>query len=208
MASPINSLEWWNDYFQAQWEQNDGRAQTRHFMAQLVEHLPAREHRWISSAKRTILDWGCALGDGVDILQAAFPSCEVSGLDFSPVALQKATASYPNYSFLLAENGAIPFDYDVIVTSNCLEHYSLPFELAGRHVERARYLYIMMVPFDEPHPVHESHVQRFTIDSFPEQIGDFRKLWLTVFRPSPRYWNAPQAIVGYAGPDYPGHEIE
>jgi hypothetical protein len=40
MASSINSLEWWDSYFEAQWEQNHGREQTRHF--------------WTSRAPRSI----------------------------------------------------------------------------------------------------------------------------------------------------------
>ena len=200
----MNSIEWWNYYFETHWETNQGREQTRHFMSQLLRYLQMGEHRWMSSRSRTILDWGCAFGDGVDVLGAEFGSCEVSGLDFSQVAIEKAKAAYPNGHFLFAEDGAIPSDYDVIVTSNCLEHYSDPFELAARHIEHTRYLYIVMVPFEEPEPIHESHVQRFTFHSFPDEIGPFRKLSLTVFRPLPRYWNAPQAIVCYASADYPG----
>ena len=203
MASPVNSLEWWNCYFETQWEQNQGREQTRHFMSQLLQYLPSREHRWISSRTRTILDWGCALGDGVDVLQAEFTSCEISGLDFSRVAVEKAKAAYPQCCFLFADDGTIPSEYDVIVTSNCLEHFSDPFGVATRHTEHARYLYIVMVPFEEPEPIDATHVQRFTKHSFPEEIGIFRKLSLTVFRPLPRYWNAPQAIVCYASAAYP-----
>jgi Methyltransferase domain len=202
MAAPINSLEWWDSYFEAQWEHNHGREQTRHFMSELLNYLPAREYQWISSAKRTILDWGCALGEGVDVLHFAFPASEVSGLDFSRTAIDKARAAYPRHRFLWAEDGSIRSDYDVIVTSNCLEHFPDPFAVAARHVEHARYLYLVLVPFEEPVPMAPSHVQRFTAGSFPDQIGHFRKLSLTVFRPLPRFWDAPQSIVCYASPDY------
>ena len=46
------------------------------------------------------------------------------------------------------------------------------------------------------------YYERFTASSFPDQIGQFRKLSLTVFRPLPRFWDAPQSIVCYASPDY------
>jgi len=202
MAAPINSRGWWNCYFESQWEDNHGREQTRHFISLLVNYLPSKEHQWISRERRSVLDWGCALGDGVDVLRSAFPCCEISGLDFSQVAVEKARAAYPQYQFLLTDDGVIPSNYDVIVTSNCLEHYPQPFELAARHVEHSRYLYLVMVPFEEPEPKHESHVQRFTINSFPDEIGAFKKLSLTVFRPLPQYWNAPQALVCYGSPEY------
>lgn len=203
MASPINSLEWWNKFFEKQWEDNRGREQTRHFMSELVRYLPSREHRWLSSQTRTVLDWGCALGEGVDVLQAEFPDCEVTGLDFSPVAVEKARAAFPRHRFLHSEDGTIAAEYDVIVTSNCLEHYADPFELAARHIRHARSLYVAMVPFEEPEPIDDTHLRVFTLHSFPESIGVFRKLSVTVFRPLPRYWNAPQAIVCYAGAGYP-----
>jgi hypothetical protein len=202
MAAPINSLEWWDSYFEAQWEHNHGREQTRHFMTELLNYLSAREYNWIASARRTILDWGCALGEGVDVLQSAFPGSEVSGVDFSRAAIDKARASYPRHRFLWAEDGSIGSEYDVIVTSNCLEHFPNPFGVAARHVEHARYLYLVLVPFEEPEPMAPSHVQRFTAGSFPKQIGQFRKPSLTVFRPLPRFWDAPQSIVCYASRDY------
>ena len=202
MPSQMNSIEWWNDYFASQWEANHGRDQTRHFISKLLENLPAREYRWLSSEPRTILDWGCALGDGVDVLCSELPKCEVSGLDFSRTAIEKAEAFYPHHRFILAEDGAVSSDYDVIITSNCLEHYASPFDVAAQHVDRARYLYIAMVPFEEPEPIHESHIQRFTYESFPYQIGRFHCTSLTIFRPLPQYWNAPQAIACYASPEY------
>lgn len=202
MTPPINSLAWWNDYFVTQWETNQGRGQTRHFLNKLVEYLPARDHRWIASRPCSILDWGCALGDGVDVLRSEFPDAEVTGLDFSVTAIEKARAYYPQHRFTLAEDGVIESDYDVIVTSNCLEHYAAPFDIAAEHVRHARFLYIAMVPFEEPEPIHESHVQRFTAHSFPDRIGTFDKRSLTIFRPLARYWNGPQAIVCYASPEY------
>jgi trans-aconitate methyltransferase len=202
MKLEINSLDWWNDYFAVQWEFNHGREQTRHFLSKLVHHLAAQEHRWLSAQPRSILDWGCALGEGVEVLSAEFPGSQVTGLDFSRTAIDKARASHPRHRFILSEGGEISDDYDVIVTSNCLEHYPAPFEIAARHICRTRYLYLVMVPFEETEPLHESHVQRFTYQSFPDQIGNFRRRWITIIPVTPPYWNGAQAIACYASPLY------
>src|SRR5262245_6264002 len=79
MAAPINSLEWWDSYFEAQWEQNHGREQTRHFMSELLSYLPAREYKWISSASRTILDWGARWARGWTFSDPRFPAARSRG---------------------------------------------------------------------------------------------------------------------------------
>jgi RNA-directed DNA polymerase len=58
MIGPINSLSWWNSYFQNQWEANNGRNQTRYFISRLVDHIAAHEAIWLAAAGRSILDWG------------------------------------------------------------------------------------------------------------------------------------------------------
>src|SRR6476469_3034745 len=80
---PVNSLPWWDEYFRETWDANNGRQQTRHFMGRLFANLPEPELRFLRSGSLAILDLGCALGDGVDVLAGAFPGNDVSGLDSS-----------------------------------------------------------------------------------------------------------------------------
>ena len=197
----INSLAWWDDYFVHQWELYDGRGQTRYFMRRLLDSLPAREAKWLSSGARSILDWGCALGDGVHLLTQQFPDSTVSGLDFSTTAIAKARSYFPQHTFLLAAQNQPPPSVDVVITSNCLEHFEEPFEIASSHVRCCRSLYIAMTPFREDH-LHESHVTRFDLDTYPELIGGFTRIASTVIRCDPPYWNGEQIIVTYASREY------
>jgi len=130
------------------------------------------------------------------------PRANPALLDFSRTAIDKARATYPRHRFIWTEDGSIDSDYAVLVTSSCLENFADPFAVAACHVQHARYLYLVLVPFEEPGPMAPSHVQRFTAGSFPDQIGQFRKLSLTVFWPLPRFWDAPQSIVCYGRSDY------
>ena len=203
-ASPpptINSLGWWDDYFVQKWESYDGRGQTRYFMRRLLDSLPAREAKWLASGPHSILDWGCALGDGVDLLKTQFPDCAVSGLDFSATAITKARSNFPQHSFILAAQSDPPPRADVIITSNCLEHFTAPFEVAARHVSSCNSVYVAMTPFREEH-LHESHVIRFELETYPARIGEFARIASTVIRCEPPYWNGEQIIVTYGSPEY------
>ena len=203
MAAPINSLSWWNGYFERQWEAHDGRNQTRYFISLLVDHLGSRESNWLAAPGRSILDWGCAMGDGVDLLCTRFPEALVTGLDFSHTAIGKAAERYPRHNFQLSEDGGLRTSYDAIITSNCLEHFPNPFEVAAGHLRYCKSLYIVMVPFREEH-LHESHCVRFELDTFPEAIDGFRKVASICLRCDSPYWPGEQVIVTYGSASYRG----
>src|SRR5437588_11707830 len=126
----INSRAWWEEYFQSKWEINQGSRQTRHFMERLLANLPGRETEYLGSGPVRVLDWGCAFGDGVDLLARTFPRAQVAGLDFAAIAIEEATRRHPGVEFIRSEGGEIPREFDVIVTSNCLEHFEQPLDVA------------------------------------------------------------------------------
>src|SRR5262245_27546412 len=95
----INSRDWWEDYFLHHWEAFDGSAQTWYFMERLVANLPQPELDWTRAEPRTILDWGCAMGQGVAVLTREFPQCAVTGLDWSSTAIEEARRRHPQCRF-------------------------------------------------------------------------------------------------------------
>src|SRR5688572_13706503 len=141
---PTNSQPWWDEYFRAQWEANRGRQQTRHFMERLLASLPEPELAYLSSRPAEVLDWGCALGEGVVALAERFPGARVSGLDFSATAVEDARKNYPDREFLLSAGGEVPRPFDVIVTSNCLEHFARPMEVMAEHLQSCREVYVAL----------------------------------------------------------------
>ena len=60
-------------------------------------------------------------------------------------------------------------DFDVVLSSNCLEHFEEPLAVATDHVRHCRSLYIILAPYKE-YPLHEQHFAQFRDESFPDSI--------------------------------------
>ena len=60
----VNSNAYWDGRFQNDWEANEGPAQSRFFCALVLDALPAWVIRFIRDEQLSVLDWGCAQGDG------------------------------------------------------------------------------------------------------------------------------------------------
>jgi SAM-dependent methyltransferase len=200
-VTPVNSLEWWDAYFQHDWEANNGPAQTRHFMEVLVAALPAEVKDWLQSGHRSILDWGCAMGDGVDVLGQAMPGCAVAGLDFAAGALEQARRRYPDYEFIDVRRQEVPKSFDAVVCSNCLEHFETPFRVAAEQLKWCNGVYAILVPYAED-PLLHFHVYSFVEASFPDQIGVFTRFHSRRVRTDPRFWNGEQLLVLYGSPRF------
>jgi GT2 family glycosyltransferase/2-polyprenyl-3-methyl-5-hydroxy-6-metoxy-1,4-benzoquinol methylase len=200
-SSSINSREWWQEYFVENWEAHGGGEQTRHFMERLVAELPAPEQQFLRSKAVTILDWGCAFGEGVEVLGEAFPQSRVVGLDFAPNAVAEARRRHPQHEFIVTQKGDIPGEFDCIVTSNCLEHFEHPLEIIKAHLPACRNLYVLLVPYNE-YPLHETHRSQFKEESFPERLAGFVRLSVRTIEIDPTYWHGPQLLVVYGSPSY------
>lgn len=200
-APPLNSRSWWEGYFDAQWDANDGRAQTTYFMKCLVDNLPYPERKFLSSRTVTILDWGCAFGNGVDVLAKTFPQCRVAGMDFAERAIVEARNSFPDYDFRHTKNGEIDDQFDVIITSNCLEHFTDPVSTMRQHLRCCRRLYVALVPYREA-PLHPQHATQFCEESFPKKLEGFTRLATVVVDCQPAYWPGKQILVIYGTQAY------
>ena len=197
----VNSRQWWDDYFVHHWERNNGRRQTAHFAERLVASLPAAEVAHLSSQAATVLDWGCACGDGVEILAKAFPRCRVVGLDYSREAIAKARQAFPQHEFQPSESGEISSVFDVVITSNCLEHFAAPLDIIQKHLRSCRAFYVLLVPYREA-PLCESHLSQFREECFPECLQGFTRIATKVIDVDPAFWNGQQLLVIYASPAY------
>jgi SAM-dependent methyltransferase len=197
----VNSRDWWDWYFSGQWDLYDGRAQTRYFMQLVIDHLPEAEREWLRTSPRSVLDWGCAYGDGVDLLNRNFPVAVITGADFSVPAIQEAKKQYPHLNFLHSPEGNILDSFDAIITSNCLEHFNKPLEIAARHLESCRDLYIVLVPFNE-WPRHESHLFTFDQTSFPDKLVGFERISSISIPTDPKVWPGAQLLTVYASERY------
>jgi O-antigen biosynthesis protein len=200
-AAPANSSPWWNEYFATQWDANEGRSQTTYFMQRLVENLPAPEREYLSSRETTVLDWGCAFGNGVDVLAKTFPRCRTVGMDFAERAIAEARRCFPRYEFRHTQEGQIGDSFDVVVTSNCLEHFAEPLGVMRQHLRGCRSLYLVLVPYRES-PLHSSHTAQFREECFPERLEGFSRIATVVIDCNVPLWPGQQLLVIYGSHSY------
>ncbi|MFN7922157.1 MAG: class I SAM-dependent methyltransferase [Bryobacteraceae bacterium] len=195
----VNSREWWEWYFQTHWDNYGGGNQTAHFMKRLLESLPLTVAAYLRSRPWRILDWGCAFGEGVELLARAFPASAVAGLDFSAEAIEQARQRHPGRRFLHHPEGAIDESYDVIITSNCLEHFHDPVPVMERHLASASRLYVSLTPYDEQE-LHWSHAVSLREDSFPERLGEWTRIEARRVEVDRMFWPGEQLLAIYASP--------
>lgn len=198
---PVNSRSWWEDYFTNQWDANNGRGQTMYFMQRLVENLPPAEREYLTSQETSILDWGCAFGDGVEVLAEAFPRCRVAGLDFAERAVAEARRCFPRHDFRHTPDGAIGDHFDVITCSHCIEHFSDPLKVLRQHLRCCRGFYALLVPYREA-PLNATHLTQFHKESFPERLEGFTRIAAEVMDSDPTYWSGQMLLVVYASASY------
>ncbi len=142
-SNEINTQRYWDGRFNEDWEHFDGPAQSRFFSNIAIQNIPDWLLNEIKRKKLTVADWGCAQGDGTSIWSEHIASFQIAGIDFSEAAVQIARKRYPDINFL-AENWLDPnfnreLKYDVVFSSNTLEHFHEPFDVLNEiatHAEK------------------------------------------------------------------------
>ncbi|MFJ8102254.1 methyltransferase domain-containing protein [Lysinibacillus sp. NPDC096212] len=195
--SDINSNVYWDERFKNDWEELDGHQQTDFFVNILLNSLPV----WMNSSLQdvTVCDAGCAEGQGTHIFKKKHQTIDIDGIDFSEVAIDKAKLLYPNINFFKDDIYNLSKSYDIIFTSNVLEHFDNPFEIVKKLLEKTKQHLIIMVPFQEVERLSE-HFYTFNYDSFPIGISDFvisyfKEIDCRLIESS--LWDGKQAIVIY-----------
>jgi len=184
MDDNAKSAEWWDAYFApgGGWEQNNGRQQTRAFAEAFCRHVRLQPHRAFR-----LLDFGCALGEAIRVFHRLYPGAFLTGMDVSEVAIRRCKADLGTIATFVAGGlDAVQGRYDVIYTSNVLEHFTDYRATARRLLEHCDRLCVM-VPFEQldefgsplvPRPLSEPgggpHHHTFLRDSFDFMIHEGR----------------------------------
>jgi len=161
----INTRVYWNRKL----AKVDGFWRDEPYIA-LAEHLP-------QDRSFTLLDIGCATGDGLEWLTGQFPRAALSGIDFSSVGIAKAKAKQSSvmYSIMDVSRERLQGDWDYICLVEILEHLTDPYSVLDQAVSRARVAVFVSVPFKPnapagPHKCRE-HVWRFDKHAFDRYGG-------------------------------------
>lgn len=202
-SNHVNSATYWDARFAEDWEKAGGPDQTRFFGNLALRHLPVWLRNEIRTARLSICDWGCAEGDAVDLLHAAFPESEMTGIDVAREAIARARSRYPGHRFGTLDELGKEFAADVVFCSNTLEHFDEPLEMLRQMLEHARKHAIVLVPFQETPRIQE-HLATFDYNSFPLVLGAFHLVHFCPVEcaslPGTR-WNGEQLMVVFSRAD-------
>ncbi|MCU0862852.1 MAG: methyltransferase [Planctomycetes bacterium] len=154
--SDVNSRDYWNTRFETDWSSRQGCEQSRFFADVAIALMPP----WLVRLLRegaTVCDFGCAMGDGTQALAAALPGARFTGVDFSSAAIEHAQRHHQGARFecrdLLQQAGS--GEFDVLFSSNVLEHFHRPTEVLGQLAAHTGRLMVHLLPFRERPAVRE-----------------------------------------------------
>ncbi len=169
----VNSQEYWNDRFSTgDWQKNKGQEQTRYFYSLLAKLLPDWFKTNIRQNQYSIIDFGCAEGQGIPLLAAELGS-HMKGIDFSEHAIDYAKEKFPQFDFEVGDIWNFNQNVDVSIMSNIIEHFPNPFELLDKVASITQKHMIVMVPLEEKELMAE-HCFTFLYQNIPTQIRDFQ----------------------------------
>lgn len=197
----VNSREYWEQRFSGDWDSAGGPQQSRFFAELALRMMP----RWLAAELahcKSLADVGCAEGEGAAVLQQAFPSLTVTGIDFSAQAITTARSRHPGVNFEVGDVAAVPQKFDVIFCSNVLEHFHDPSSMLRALAGACHRYLIVLVPGWEVERHHEHHVT-FALDSLPRAVGAMHCVHvgaLNCARIDSKQWPGYQLMVAYADP--------
>ncbi|WP_423372476.1 glycosyltransferase [Burkholderia sp. LMG 32019] len=200
----INSNPYWDHRFETDWEDAGGREQSRFFARVAIEAMPQWLVHEVCRNKLSVCDWGCAQGDGTAALVQML-SWDVTGVDFSGPAIERARRQYGNVKFSHENFLELPDrpKFDVLFSSNTLEHFERPWSVFEKIANYASRFVVLLLPYREfeRHPEHDVTFDTVNIPLAPNDdwvlahhaVVNTSALDLT-------YWRGYQVLLVYARP--------
>lgn len=198
----LKDKESWDEYFKESWEKYDGLGQTTFFYKVALLNMPCWLDKVIMDNKLSILDAGCAEGQATKLLSDRYKCSRVTGLDFSEEAINKSKNLYKDIEFLCKDFNSIDENFDVIYSSNTLEHFEEPLKILEKFTHVTNEFIILLVPFEEFKRI-EHHYYTFTYESFPLKINNFylmsaNEVDCKDIKDGYKFWTGKQMFVIYA----------
>ena len=197
----LNDKDYWDNRFKTDdWDNSFGREQTLFFYKIAMVNIPKWLKNEINKYNLSICDLGCAEGDGTNLIHQEFPNSNIVGVDFSQSAICRAEESFSNVSFECSDMLAFNKHFDIIFSSNTLEHFSDPKEVLKTILKLSDKYLILLLPFQEINRIDE-HFYSFDYDSFPLTIDEHVLVYYKEIDTADcekTYWIGKQIIVIYA----------
>lgn len=201
----VNSELYWDKRFRGNWDEEQGDKQSVFFADITRELLPKWFIDRVDNDRLSVCDWGCAEGDGTEVVRSFFPNSKLYGIDFSDNAIRSAANKYPKIKFesvdLITEKYSKKFD--VIYASNVFEHFEDPWATFAKVSQYASKYFVMQVPYQEPADKRiPEHFASFIAEDFFSHCGDEWRIAhiaaVDVSRRQPTYWAGSQILVIFA----------
>lgn len=166
MNKNVNTKIYWDKRFgSGDWEQKDGRNQTRAFAQSQMSLLNIDKN-----FEGSILDFGCGLGDAFPIYKKTFPKAKLIGIDISEEAIKKCKEKYSGLAEFISGSHLDTPPCDIIIASNVFEHLSNDISIARHLKDKCKELNIV-VPYNEQLNREQScdeHVNSYNKEYFKE----------------------------------------
>lgn len=196
----INSEEYWEERFASgDWEAKEGREQSLFFYNVATQNFPEWLNRDIEKNHLSICDLGCAEGEGVNHIGKLFPQSHVTGCDISEAALERARGHYPEYSFVREDVNDFKTEYDIIFSSNTLEHFTNAEEIMKKVIGKSKKYFVLLLPFKEYDRIDE-HFFTFDFGTFPVHLDDYSMVFfkeIDCTDMEKTQWPGPEILIIY-----------
>lgn len=180
----VNSEAYWEGRFREDWDSKNGDKQSTFFGDVAVGLLPGWFKNYLKDESPTFLDWGCAEGEGTNVLHKKFPNVKMTGIDFSDTAIKNANTRFNGIDFQavdLLTAKKHQEKYDVVFLSNVLEHFHDPWKTFESISKYANRFVVAMTPFSEPVKNRTpEHFYSFTPETIPTRIGEWSLVFVAV----------------------------
>lgn len=189
----INSKEYWDNRFKSNdWILAGGDNQNKYFYNVMLELIPNNIKEEIQNNSMSICDFGCAEGNGLEIFSKVFVNSEITGVDISEHALINARKKYIDINFTTK----IDKEYDLIISSNTLEHFNEPYQILDELFHFSKKYVILLLPFREYQRIDE-HLYTFDFNNIIIERNKFKLFYINWINSNKIYWDGQQIILIY-----------
>lgn len=155
-------------------------------LSDFLKYNPGARHRrrLVNTALRaaglgdgSLVDVGCGLGETIRSIVEEFPDAQLTGLDFSPHAIERCRSLMPEHRWDVADLSGDGFDasFDVVLCSEVLEHLDDPAAAIGNlaRLVASDGTVVITVPHGRVHATERAvgHLHHPTIQELTQWLG-------------------------------------
>jgi hypothetical protein len=198
----LNTKEYWDCRFKTRdWHNNNGTDQTLHFYTLLINCIPEYILEEIDSKQYQVVDFGCAQGEGTEFFANTVQKAHVTGVDISSEGIEIAKGKNKKAEFLATDLTTYQGKWDVLISSNTLEHFYAPWDILEKLSNKIGKYLIILVPFEQPGIPNHEHFYSFNRQNIPNEINNFKLIYTKIVHPYQRFWGEKQILLIYKNPN-------